>query len=181
MRYPNIIAVVFIFIGLPFNASAQSCQVSIVATAPDYRYSDNGDGTITDNGTGLVWKQCSEGQSGVACNTGAASVHTWQAALQIPQTINTGGGYAGHTDWRLPNIKELASLVEERCESPAINLNFFPNTVSSYYWSSSPYPKFSYMAWWVDFVSGSADTFHYYDAPNGRADRHLVRLVRGGQ
>lgn len=99
---------------------------------------DNSDGTITDTKTGLMWKKCMEGFTGNSCDTGAAAAFTWQTALQQPGVVNSGGGFAGQTDWRLPNIKELTSIVEEQCYDPAINLTRFPNTPSSVVWSGSP-------------------------------------------
>jgi hypothetical protein len=90
---------------------------------------------VTDTATGLTWKRCSEGQSwdGATC-AGSAMYHTWQQALQVADTAS----YAGQSDWRLPNAKELASIVEQACYSPAIDEAVFPATPSSYYWSSSP-------------------------------------------
>lgn len=78
---------------LPLSGVAQTCKSAIKATAPDIRYTDNGNGTVTDNQTGLMWKQCSEGQSGIDCATESATTYyTWQAALQTPQTLNLSGG-----------------------------------------------------------------------------------------
>jgi len=108
------------------------CKSTVTQTAPDSRYTDNNDGTVTDLITGLMWKQCSEGQStaSTSCDTGLAATYTWQLALQQAETINSGGGFASYTDWRLPNRNELLSLVEFKCHSPAINTTFFPNTSS---------------------------------------------------
>ena len=81
----------------------QTCKYdSIVATAPTYRFTDNGDGTATDRATGLMWKRCSEGQTwdGTTC-TGAETFHNWQQALQLAD----GPSYAGYTDWRLPSVQ----------------------------------------------------------------------------
>jgi len=116
------------------------CNSAITANAPDERYSINGDGTVTDLWTGLMWKQCVEGQSGASCNTGTNSTFTWSAALTLVDTVNGSGGFATHTNWRLPNIKELLSLVEFKCAAPARNKVAFPfNGASDYsYWSSSP-------------------------------------------
>ena len=117
-------------------AAKQTCKYdSIAATAPASRFTDNGDGTVTDKATGLQWKRCSEGQewNGATC-TGSAARHTWQQALQRADTAT----YAGKSDWRLPNIKELASIVEQACDWPSIDLGAFPATQTRDYWSSSP-------------------------------------------
>ena len=162
-----------VFLFLPMFVNAQTCNSAIMAVAPDSRYQDRGDGTITDLETGLMWKKCSEGLTGSDCAAGSATTHTWQVALQISQTLNTGGGFAGYSDWRVPNTRELLSLVEEQCYSPAINLTLFPNTLSLYYWTSSPY---SYLedAWIVRYSDGLVSR-------DSRVNNYYVRLVRAGQ
>ena len=169
-----LIMAMTIWAGVPVAAQA-ACNPNITATTPDSRYTDNGDGTITDKATGLMWKQCSEGQSTTtnACDTGARSGYSWQDALQQAQILNSSGGFAGHTDWRLPNRNELASLVERQCWLPAININLFPGTASGY-WSSSPNARYSGNAWFVRFDSGSVEY-------TGNSFTKNVRLVRGGQ
>ena len=149
---------------------AQTCSDTIFVTAPDSRYRDNSDGTITDLQSGLIWKQCSQGLSGSDCSSGAVETKTWQQALQAADTEQ----FAGYDDWRLPNLSELASLVEMSCYSPAINDNYFPNTENSYYWSSSPYAGSSTYAWHVYFYGGS-------DGRLSKNNNVYVRLVRGGQ
>ncbi len=151
-------------------ALAQTCRDDIPASAPDSRFTANGDGTVTDRATGLIWKQCAEGLSGADCLTGSATNFTWQQALQHAEAAV----FAGSSLWRLPNKKELASLVEQRCYAPAINSRFFPNTPSSWFWSSSPYAGYSYDAWVVYFANG--DVYGSYKRSSDE-----VRLVRGGQ
>ena len=77
---------------------------------------DHGDGSVSDTLTGLMWDQCSWGQSGSACATGSASIHTWAAAQGVAASVR-GAAYKGHQDWRLPNVAELESLVA--VETPA--------------------------------------------------------------
>jgi hypothetical protein len=155
----------------------QPCNNSIPASTPDSQLIDNCDGTITDSKTGLMWKKCLEGLSTDDCLTGTAGSFTWQAALQQPGIVNAGGGFAGYNDWRLPNIRELRSIVEERCYNPTINLNRFVNTTSSIVWSGSPYAGSapSPYAWSVHFDTGHS---WFNDA---RSSNFAVRLVRGGQ
>jgi hypothetical protein len=150
--------------------AAQTCRDDIRATAPDSRYQDNGNGTVTDRATGLIWKQCAEGRSGAGCATGSLQTFTWQAALQHAEAAV----FAGNSLWRLPNKNELASLVERRCYDPAINATFFPNTPSSGFWSSSPAASSSDGAWVVGFYYG-------YVGDGGKNYTLYVRLVRAGQ
>ncbi len=153
----------------------QTCKPdSIPATTPDNQLLDNGNGTITDTKTGLMWKQCLEGVSGDGCDIGTPDEFTWKQALVQPDMINGGVGFAGNHDWRLPNIKELRSIVEEQCNSPAINLLRFPNTPDSVVWSSSPAFEYSYSendTWGVYFFIGEV-----YDYE--RDSKHHLRLVR---
>ncbi|MCW5211542.1 DUF1566 domain-containing protein [Desulfobulbus sp. TB] len=153
-----------------------ACNSSMPASTPDSQLVDNNNNTVTDLKTGLMWKQCVEGRSGSDCTTGTVNTFTsWQEALQRPATVNTSGGFAGYTDWRLPNIRELVSIVEEQCYDPAINLNRFPNTPGSAIWSGSPSAGNSGRAWFVGFSDGNS-----YDDYRG-GDVYAVRLVRGGQ
>lgn len=154
------------------GALAQTCKYeSIRATAPASRFADNGDGTVTDEASGLQWKRCSEGQSwnGATC-TGSATAHTWRGALQLADAAS----YAGRSDWRLPNVKELASIVEQACYDPAIDPGIFPGTPSYVFWSSSPDASDAGFAWGVLFNYGDG-------GGDGKGDGGRVRLVRGGQ
>lgn len=146
---------------------------AVTATTPTADFIDNNDGTVTHIRTGLMWKRCSEGQAWDASEsscTGTVSTYTWQQALQA-----VSQGYAGHHDWRLPNIKELVSIVEERCWSPAINLEIFPNAPSNAYWSSSPNfsedTGTSFASWNITFSDGTY-------APPSKIFPDRVRLVR---
>jgi hypothetical protein len=169
------LAIVFVSLWSVTSTTWATCT-TIPASTPDSQLVDDGDGTITDTATSLIWRQCSEGQANDTSCTGSALTYTWQQALQIPQTLNTSGGFAGHTDWRLPNLKELRSIVEEACYSPSINSTRFPNTPSSNFWSASANAKHSGNAWYVDFDHGFSNDYGSYR----RYGRH-VRLVRGGQ
>lgn len=116
----------------------QVCSDRINQTAPASRFTDNGNGTVTDVRTGLMWQRCMVGytfsNNGTpgnladdACAPSATVTFLWQQALQDAVDSNAQGGFAGFTDWRLPNIKELISIVEHQCVSPAINETIFPD------------------------------------------------------
>ena len=152
-------------------------NTAVPATTPTADFVLHGDGTVTHTRTGLMWMRCSLGQTWTGSSCGgvvSASRYTWRNALNAAQDVNHTGGFAGHTDWRLPNKNELASIVEERCWNPAINAAVFPNTPSSWYWSSSPYAYYGYRAWFVLFHLGHVS----WDSKDVGL---RVRLVRGGQ
>jgi hypothetical protein len=151
-------------------AAAQTCSVSISQSTPTSAFMLNGDGTVVHLDTGLMWKRCPEGNTwdGSAC-AGTAGAFTWQAALQTAAASN----FAGYSDWRLPNIKELKSIVEERCANPSINALVFPNTPAVYFWSSSPFPTYPSFRI-VSFTAGQ-------DSQNLDFENYRVRLVRGGR
>ena len=166
------LGVLFTLVMASSAVQAQFCQPeSIVASTPDSQLINNGDGTVSDSKTRLMWKQCAEGQLSFDCATGSAEQFTWQKALQHAQELNSNGGFAGFTDWRLPNIKELNSLVEHQCTFPAINLMRFSNTSGDdQYWSSSVVMDWG-LIWIVTFNIGATRT--------SINDDHLqLRLVR---
>ncbi|CAK8723210.1 hypothetical protein GCAAIG_12930 [Candidatus Electronema halotolerans] len=147
------------------------------------RYIDHGDGTITDTETGLMWKRCLEGLSGVNCEEGEVKRYKHDEAVKRFKNVE----YAGYSDWRLPTIDELKTLVHcskgknkdgycnEGSKTPTINQQAFPNAEAEYFvWSGSPYAPNSDYAWGVSFLSGDS----YY---GGRFSFLAVRLVRGGQ
>ncbi len=150
-------------------AVSQTCNDSITASTPDSRFSINGQ-EVTDTETGLIWQKCPLGKAGSDCSSGAAQTLDWGNALQAAVTQAQTTGKA----WRLPNIKELDSIVEEKCVNPVINLTIFSNTDSSTFWSASPNVNNSNTAWTVNF--------DYGDSPyNYKNNSQYVRLVRTGQ
>lgn len=128
------------------------------------RFVDNGDGTITDKATGLMW---AKDGNGAGCNNGATIA--WGAAI----TFAEGLTFAGYSDWRLPNIKELQSIVDYGTSNPAIDSSF-TNTQSGTYWSSTTSAVTTVVAWYVYFGSGLVDL-------DVKSNPYYVRPVRGGQ
>jgi len=102
---------------------------------PDPRFTDNGDGTITDELTGLVWAQDNVNPGPAPCNPGVT--RNWFNSLTYVDCLNTNS-WLGHTDWRMPNIVELESLVhfQEADNRPWWNSQGFTMT-SVYWWYSS--------------------------------------------
>ena len=118
-------------------------------------FTDNGNETITDNCTNLMWQKCSRGLSGASCVTGTVVTNYWADALSYCEGLN----FAGQTDWRLPNIKELQSIVNYQNINPAINTTYFPATQSDYYWSGATREGYPAYAWSVDFSFGYVDSY----------------------
>ncbi|UJS25751.1 DUF1566 domain-containing protein [Thiothrix winogradskyi] len=155
------VAVPFLLSVLPICGNAQICQVeNILSTTPDSQFIDNNNGTVTDINSELMWKKCTEGQHGDDCNSGVAQTYKWEVAQEQIDIANRVS-FAGYTNWRLPNIKELSSIVERQCYEPAINLRRFPNTPSALFLSSSPFDFEGNNAWGLYFPSGSASWFQY--------------------
>jgi len=139
----------------------------------DTPFVDNHDGTVSDTRTGLMWDQCSWGQTnaGGTCRGGLASRHGWAAALEVAATASDHKGYS---DWRLPNVIELKTLLNSAF-TPNIDGTFFPNLSpeEASFWSDSSYAADSvYYAWLVRFNLGDADK-------DQKSTPNLVRLVRG--
>ncbi|GBF51653.1 hypothetical protein LPTSP4_31910 [Leptospira ryugenii] len=118
---------------------------------PNQSFTDNGDGTITDNRTSLLWQKCSDGLSGTNCTIGSANNSTWTIANSNCIGLTTNG-----KSWRLPNVIELYSIFDESIStSPYIN-SLFPNTTSTQYWSSTTYTSATTTGVLVYFNTGSA-------------------------
>lgn len=148
--------------------------------AAQNRFVVNPDGTeVSDSLTGLTWRRCSEGQSyGSGTCSGSASLFTLEAALAHANTQILWLDKKTKTVWRLPNVKELSSIVDASRVGPAIDPEAFPATPSNPwgfsipYWSSSPYVGTAdYFAWYVDFSQGLV-------LYNNRSGSNYVRLVR---
>ena len=138
---------------------------------PNPRFTDNGDGTVTDNLTSLIWLK----------NASAFGQQTWAAALLTCN--NLAAGTAGLSDgstagqWRLPNVKELQSLIDFSNVNPALPTGYatyFTGAKGSYYWSSTTAAGGSPGAWYVNPDYGAVNvlavSYNFYVWP-----------VRGGQ
>lgn len=134
MKIIQRLAAGFAMFMLAMSAEAV-CVNSIPATTPSSRFIDNGDGTVSDARTGLMWMRCSLGQAwdGATC-TGTATQYEWADALTQAQSSS----FATYTDWRLPNVKELVSIIERSCANPSVNSDIFPATPTWYFWTNSP-------------------------------------------
>jgi len=135
---------------------------------PNPRFSDNEDGTVTDNLTGLIWLKDAD----------CFGYRTWNLALSDCNELTTGecgltdGSAAG--DWRLPNHKELFGLVDAQNYAPVLPTGHpFTSVQSGHYWSSTTYAGQPGYAWFVHMGEGGV----FYDMKPGV---HHVWPVRGG-
>ncbi|MBF0539181.1 MAG: DUF1566 domain-containing protein [Nitrospirae bacterium] len=133
---------------------------------PNPRFTDNGDQTVTDNLTGLVWTKDASTPTGGSCTGGNM---TWQGALDYVACLNTAN-YLGHNDWHLPNINELESLINSGQVNIASWLYYqgFVNVQSSLYWSSTTDAFITSYAWYIGIagdVIANVKSYNFYVWP----------------
>ena len=149
-----------------------SCSAAFAGPVPDtgvksertcnpHSYTDLGNGIIKDNVTGLMWQKAAP-----------QGTYTWQEAVDYCDNLTLGG----YTDWYLPTVRELSTLVDSSIPQPGptINTTYFPNTVASIYWSSTTDAGSTDYAWLVLFNGG-------YVNNSLKASGSYVRAVRSGQ
>lgn len=135
------------------------CVPSDGTGSANARFALQGD-TVYDSETNLTWKRCSEGQ-----RWDDAGGCVGEAKLQIVAFDRKDPPLS----WRLPSLRELRSILAENCQNPAIDQTVFPNTVSGWYWTSTPPAS---RRWLLKFADG--------DVSYGSL-RAAVRLVRSGR
>ena len=142
-----------------------------IGSAFSYQTSDpavNGNIVTTDNVTGLMW--ASDGNA-TGCNFGAQT--DWVSAIDWAQNLS----FAGYSDWRIPNIKQLYAIcvLDAGIGSPYIDNTYFPDTDTGNYWSSTSLPTdTTLLALFVSF-----DVAVAYAA--NKTSNYYVRAVRGGE
>lgn len=120
---------------------------------------DHGNGTVTDPRTGLQWEQCPDG-----------TYYIWVDAMTLGVAAVNAVALGGHTDWRMPTIQELTTLVDTA--RPAPRIDPLLSTAPRLYWSATIDTTIPTDAWAVDFADGLATNDN---------DQHaycLVRMVR---
>lgn len=119
-------------------------------------YTDNGNGTVTDDVTGLTWQQLDAGPA-----------YTWDEAGSYCSGLLLGG----HSDWRLPTRRELVSIVDYGVVSPTLDSRYFIGPPLDVYWTSTDYADSTVGAWYVNFNTS------YVFTQNKNVSFH-VRCVR---
>lgn len=133
----------------------QWCNEKGPISTPTERFELDSGGLANDSLTGLQWMRCLAGQSwtGTTCD-GEALDLGWSDALEYSKNFV----HAGESDWRIPNIKELSSIVELSCKEPALNPVVFPNSwfpgVNERHWTSTPIVDTDDLLWTVLFSIG---------------------------
>jgi len=126
------------------------------------RFVDHGDDTVTDTCTGLMWQK----------NT-APGTYNWQNALKYCEDLSL----SEYDDWRLPNVRELQSIVDYGCVDPSIDTTVF-GAVLGIYWSSTSDVRFPDGAWLVNF--GNGPSAYISVGGDGKGFFYYVRAVRSG-
>ncbi|SDY24016.1 Protein of unknown function [Allochromatium warmingii] len=146
---------------------AQECVDWGAAGMPDPRYIIWQNGTVYDQQTRLMWKQCVEGTEGDGCALGQPATLRL-SSLKRSQEAWT---FAGFADWRVPSREELRSLLQRRCYGVGIDSVSFPRTPAARFWTADPVSYYRDSAWILDFATGHQGYGNRYDAL-------YVRLVR---
>jgi len=162
------------------DAACRDSSIAMPASTPSNQFTDVSDVAVIDKKTNLMWARCTWGYDWDAvngtCAVGAlgngASIE-WTEALQKALDTNDGTGtYLNYSDWRVPNVKELASIVERQCTGLSINNAIFPGTEASEYWTNT-------------HVAGSVSEIRVVDFNGGvvansvsLTSKRLLRLVR---
>jgi len=148
------------------------CNTSLRTTFDESAVIAESSGVAVDSKTGLMWMRCSLGyrwqEGNCVRDDGKSAEFTWSDALVAAAAAKS---FAGYNDWRMPNRKELGSIVEGACFDPAINLTVFPSSEAKGYWSASPNNFNESFAWAVNFINGD-------HVSTSRTNLFAVRLVR---
>ncbi len=164
-----------------------NCRTDVKRDYSPVNFVNLNDGTVKDLNTGLIWSLCTIGQNWDSatqnCIGEVTTFATWGEALVATSTYSLDS----QTDWRVPNIKELESIVDRGCSNPSINTSVFPNTPSVNYYSSTPFNgknasasnEFDHLtSRIIDFSTGHENPI---DSVDSTRTGYAVRPVRCGQ
>jgi hypothetical protein len=124
---------------------------------------------VSDRWTGLQWQGCEAGLTGAQCESGEPEGFEWYESLEYCEGLTWGE----HSDWRLPNVRELASILDTRRREPTIQQDAFPRTSTYFFFTSSVHADAGILAWGVNFDRGELVGVATIQRPH-------VRCVRDG-
>jgi len=132
------------------NTKAANCNYKTYSSSPTARFNNTSSEEVVDLSTQLIWRRCPVGyditqsqNTEYSCTKSGTAAFTWADALQAVADENAAADLnsGDSNNWRLPNIKELMSIVEHQCSEPAINVVIFPQpddiSFANQFWSSS--------------------------------------------
>lgn len=142
-------------------ASVERARAPLHATeAGEERFLVRPDGTALDRRTGLSWQRCPLGtflddggtpqaleDDRCVATSGATQTLSWNQALAAARSLDEGGGFAGHRDWRVPAQNELLSIIEARWREPRIVGRVFPVTLPDPFLASTVYSAVETLSW----------------------------------
>lgn len=153
------------------HAALADCDPELQAATGADRFVTQSDATVVDTATGLMWKRCAQGfdWNGSTCakSSEVPASYSWEEAL----LKHAEHSFAQHSDWRLPNKIELASIIDYSCFEPAIDTVIFPSTPVNGFWSNTPNAFNVSFAWAINFSQGEHTTTR-------KTNTFGVRLVR---
>jgi len=147
---------------IPSHLSATGVTTSYVEGDDGYykagsemQFKDNGDGTVTDLKTKLMWVKSGYADSDLTppipyTSVGPWRKYNWRNAILYCEGLE----FAGYSDWRLPNYKELISILDLSKTDPSVDEKYLPNTLSDFYWTSTSFTYNPGRAWYVYFNLG---------------------------
>lgn len=165
MKKPTVLSVLIEVRDLLKRDSITEVPVAKVAKQINDRFTDNGDGTISDKELKVVWVK-----DPTALGAGFQKALTFDEA----KAACAGLSYAGHKDWRMPTLKEEQSIRDYTRHDPAWDKNVFAGKYDNWYWTSAECAWNKDAAWCVNSSYGGVSS-------NGKSNRSYVRPVRSSQ